>query len=150
MKAYIINNPQLQSVSERINGLLMLLACWLMWIYLLFPLFTLSGWLLGDKKLVKEMRWFGGYKSLLQLMEIYVATLAVIAVLWIIWVLYHSLREQIILTAASHTVNDTELCSFYQVDSNELSDARQANAITVYFDAHGQILHLEPHEPRST
>ncbi|MCX7087708.1 MAG: poly-beta-1,6-N-acetyl-D-glucosamine biosynthesis protein PgaD [Methylococcales bacterium] len=144
MKAYIINNPQLQTLGKRISGLLVLVTCWLMWIYLLFPLFTLSGWLMGDKKLVTEMRWFGGYKSLLQLLEIYGMTLLVIAMLWVCWVLYHSLRKQAVIPAANILVNDTDLCAFYKVNNDELQHCRQASAITVYFDEHGQITRLEP------
>ncbi|MFI3185270.1 MAG: poly-beta-1,6-N-acetyl-D-glucosamine biosynthesis protein PgaD, partial [Methylococcaceae bacterium] len=81
MKDYIINTPQLQSLKKRISALFVWAICWVMWIYLLIPLVTLSSWVLGDKKMINEMRWFGGYKSLLELMEIYVATLLVMVAL---------------------------------------------------------------------
>ena len=73
MKDYIINAPQLQTVRKRISAVFVWLLCWVMWIYLLIPLVALSNWVMGDKKMINEMRWFGGYKSLLELMEIYMA-----------------------------------------------------------------------------
>ncbi len=144
MNTYIINNPTLQSLHKRINGLIVWVLCWLMWIYLLLPLLTLSGWLLGDKKLATEMRWFGGYKRLLQLLEIYLITLLVIVVLWLGWVLYHALRPQKLIAAASKTVKDHDLCDFYQVKTSELLPCRRAFLVTVYFNDQGEITQLEP------
>lgn len=144
MNEYIINAPQLQSLHKRINGMLVWAVGWLMWIYLLIPLITLSSWLLGDHTLANEMRWFGGYKSLLELLEIYFITLLVLAVLWLCWVGYHSLRKQTLLPAANKKVNDSDLCAFYQVESDELQQCRYSQLTTVYFDDHGQIILLEP------
>ncbi len=144
MKEYIINAPQLQSLKKRISALFVWLVCWVMWIYLLIPLVTLSSWLLGDKKVINQMRWFGGYKSLLGLMQIYFATLLVMVALWLCWVFYRSLRTRAVLRAAGKVVNDTELCAFYQVKTDELQPCRDAAMITVYFDDHGHIVHLDP------
>jgi poly-beta-1,6-N-acetyl-D-glucosamine biosynthesis protein PgaD len=144
MKDYIINAPQLQSLKKRAGALFVWAVCWVMWIYLLVPLFTLSSWVLGDKKMINEMRWFGGYKSLLELMEIYVVTLLVMVVLWLCWVFYRTLRSRVILPAANKVVNDMELCAFYQVKADELQQCRNASMITVYFDDNGHIVHLNP------
>lgn len=148
MKEYIINAPQLQSLRKRISALLVWAVCWIMWIYLLVPLFTLSSWVLGDKSMINEMRWFGGYKSLLELMEIYVVTLLVMAALWLCWVLYRKVRSRVMHPLAHKVVNDAELCAFYQVKTGELQQCRDATMITVYFDDHGHIVHLEPHISR--
>lgn len=145
MKEYIINAPQLQSLRKRISALLVWVVCWIMWIYLLVPLVTLSSWVLGDKNMINEMRWFGGYKSLLELMEIYVVTLLVMAALWLCWVLYRTLRSRVMHPSAHKVVNDAELCAFYQVKTGELQQCRNATMITVYFDDHGHIVHLDPH-----
>ncbi len=144
MNEYIINLPQLQSLQKRISGLIVWAVCWLMWIYLLIPLITLSSWLLGDNTLANEMRWFGGYKSLLELLEIYFVTLLALALLWLCWVGFHALRKQAIHPAAYKMVNDVDLCAFYQVQMDELQQCRDAQLTTVYFDDHGQIIHLEP------
>jgi len=144
MKDYIINAPQLQSLKKRAGALFVWVVCWVMWIYLLVPLFTLSSWVLGDKKMINEMRWFGGYKSLLELMEIYVVTLLVMLALWLCWIFYRTLRSRVILPAANKVVNDMELCAFYQVKADELQQCRNASMITVYFDGNGHIVHLNP------
>ncbi len=145
MKQYIINTPQLQSLQKRVGALFAWAVCWVMWIYLLVPLVTLSSWVLGDKKMINEMRWFGGYKSLLELMQIYVVTLLAMVTLWLWWISYRMLRSRVMPLAAGKIVNDTELCTFYQVKSDELQQCRDAAMITVYFDDHGHIVHLEPH-----
>lgn len=145
MKEYIINAPQLQSLQKRVGALFAWAICWVMWIYLLIPLVTLSSWVLGDRKLINEMRWFGGYKSLLELMQIYIVTLLVMAALWLSWVFYRMLRSRAILLPVGKIVSDTELCEFYQVKAGELQQCRNAAMITVYFDDHGHIVHLDPH-----
>jgi biofilm PGA synthesis protein PgaD len=145
MKDYIINAPQLQSLQKRLGALFAWAVCWVMWIYLLVPLVTLSSWLLGDKKMINQMRWFGGYKSLLELMQIYFVTLLIMVALWLCWIFYRSLRGRAILPSAHKIVSDTELRAFYQVKTDELHSCRNAPMITVYFDNHGHIVHLDPH-----
>jgi len=145
MKEYIINAPQLQSLQKRAGALFVWAVCWVMWVYLLIPLVTLSSWVLGDRKMINEMRWFGGYKSLLELMQIYVVTLLVMVGLWLCWISYRKFRSRAMLPSAHKIVNDTELCAFYQVKVDELQQCRNMPMITVYFDDHGHIVHLDPH-----
>ena len=145
MKGYIINAPQLQSLQKRAGALFVWIICWVMWIYLLVPLVTLSSWLLGDRKMINQMRWFGGYKSLLELMQIYFVTLLVMSSLWLGWIFYRSFRRRAIPPSALKRVDDSELCAFYQVNADELQECRKASMITVYFDNHGHIVHLDPH-----
>jgi poly-beta-1,6-N-acetyl-D-glucosamine biosynthesis protein PgaD len=144
MKEYIINAPQLQSVKKRIGAVFVWAICWVMWIYLLIPLVTLSSWVLGDKKMINEMRWFGGYKSLLELMEIYIVTLLIMIALWLCWIIYCFLRRRTELPSAHKIVSDQELCEFYQVQAEQLKTGRKAAMITVYFDDHGHIVQLDP------
>ncbi len=145
MKDYIINAPQLQSLQKRAGALFAWAICWVMWIYLLVPLVTLSSWVLGDKQMINEMRWFGGYKSLLELMEIYIITLLVMLALWLVWICYRRLRSRALLLSAHKIVTDTELCAFYQVKADELQQCRNVSMISVYFDDHGHIVQLDPH-----
>ncbi len=148
MKGYIINAPHLQSLQKRLGALFVWAICWVMWIYLLVPLVTLCSWVLGDKKMINQMRWFGGYKSLLELMGIYGAALLIMATLWLGWIFCRALRKRSILPSAQKKVNDTELCAFYQVKADELQQCRTASMITVFYDEHGHIVHLEPHIDR--
>ncbi len=143
MNHFIINTPQLQSPSKRVGAFFVWILCWLMWCYLLLPLFTLAGWLMGNHSFTDEMRWFGGYKSLLQLLQIYALTLAALVGLWLSWVIYHFLRQPALIAAASHVVTDAEMCAFYQVTPTAVQSCRQAQEITVYFDAHGHITELQ-------
>lgn len=145
MKDYIINAPQLQSLKKRLGALFVWIVCWVMWVYLLIPLVTLGSWVLGDKKMINEMRWFGGYKSLLELMQIYFATLLVMVVLWFFWIVYRFLWSRAVLPSSHEMVSDQKLCAFYQVKIDDLLQSRNAAMVTVYFDDHGHITQLDPH-----
>ena len=147
MKEYIINAPQLQTLRKRVSALFVWAVCWVMWIYLLFPLVALSNWIMGDRKMINEMRWFGGYKSLLELMQIYFVTLLIMVMLWLCWIFYRTLRSKTILPSAHKVVNDAELCAFYHVKADELKQCRNASMVTVYFDDNGLILSLHPISP---
>ncbi len=144
MKEYIINAPQLQSIQKRVGALFVWFICWIMWVYLLIPLVTLGSWVLGDRKFINEMRWFGGYKSLLELMEIYCVTLLVMIALWLCWVSFRILKSKVLRPAAHKIVTDGELCEFYQVKMPDLQKSRNSRMVTVYFDEHGHIIQLEP------
>jgi poly-beta-1,6-N-acetyl-D-glucosamine biosynthesis protein PgaD len=143
MKAYIINAPQLQSIQKRLGGFFSWLLCWAMWIYLLVPLVTLTSWVLGDKKMINEMRWFGGYKSLLELLQIYLISLLVMAGLWLIWIIYRSLLTRVVKKRPYPTVSNADLCEFFQVNQRELQNCQEAQLMTVFYDEQGHIVQLE-------
>jgi poly-beta-1,6-N-acetyl-D-glucosamine biosynthesis protein PgaD len=143
MKDYIINAPQLQSVSKRISGIGIAVICWIMWGYLLYPIITLINWLRGDYNVINEMRWFGGYKSLLDLMEIYVGTLIILGIVWLVWVFLRKMRTKRILPAAKNVVTNEEIAFFYHVDKTRLGYFQQQQNVTVLFDETGQIIGLE-------
>jgi len=143
MKQYIINTPNLQSSSKRLSSFVVTVICWVMWGYLLYPIITVINWLRGDYDVINEMRWFGGYKSLLELLEIYVGTLIVLGVVWIAWILLRKLRHQRILPAAKKVVTDTEIAAFYNVEVEKIHRFREQQNVTVFFDADGQIIDLK-------
>ncbi len=145
MKDYIINAPQLQTVRKRISALFVWLLCWVMWVYLLIPLVALSNWVMGDRKMINEMRWFGGYKSLLELMEIYMAALVIMTLLWLCWIFARALHSKDLLPAAQKVINDQDLCEFYNVEADALQQCKHSKLMTVYFDEQGHIASLDPH-----
>ena len=114
-----------------------------MWIYLLVPLVTLTSWVLGDKKMINEMRWFGGYKSLLELLQIYLISLLVMAGLWLIWIIYRSLLTRVVKKRPYPTVSNADLCEFFQVNQRELQNCQEAQLMTVFYDEQGHIVQLE-------
>lgn len=143
MREIIINQPHLQSFRQRLGSMFLSALSWLLWLYFLLPLFTLGGWLLGVKSLSDEIRWFGGYKTLLQLLQMYGSIIAVIAVGWTVWSLclswVHAIRHKRTLPP----VDDRQLCEAYQVDLDDLHAARAQQKVTVHFDGHAVITQLE-------
>lgn len=143
MSELIINVPHLQSYKQRFGSFVVALTCWLLWLYFLIPIVTLGGWLLGLRKLSKEIRWFGGYKSLMDLMELYGETILVIVVLWLCWSLFTSFRRSAAATSYPPPVSSAALCQHFAVDADELAHCQASQRITVNFDEHGHIVHMQ-------
>ena len=139
----IIDLPHLQSFTQRVGSLIVGIACWLLWIYFLVPIVTLAGWLMGVRKFSHEIRWFGGYKSLVGLMELYADTVVIIAVFWLLWTVFTSLRP---------VLKHQPLNSFEQVQAEtqfiesgvSLSALCFSSSVTVSFDDHGHITGISP------
>lgn len=143
MSDLIINVPHLQSFQQRFGSLVVSVTCWLLWLYFLVPVLTLSGWLMGVRKLSKEIRWFGGYKSLMDLLELYGETILIIVVVWLCWTLATSLRRSAPKQQPA-PVSKAELCQYFAVADAELDHCQASQCITVHFDDHGHIVQMEP------
>ncbi|WP_054773570.1 poly-beta-1,6-N-acetyl-D-glucosamine biosynthesis protein PgaD, partial [Methylogaea oryzae] len=142
MSDLIINVPHLQTFQQRFGAFVVTVTCWLLWLYFLVPIVTLSGWLMGLRQLAKEIRWFGGYKSLMELMELYGEAVLVIVALWLCWTLLTSLRRSP-PGQQPPPVGKAELCQAYAVAPADLDRCQNAQRITVHFDDHGHIVQME-------
>lgn len=143
MKEYIINIPHLQSLTKRLSNKVITVMCWLMWAYLLLPAVILVKWLGGDAKVLKEMHWFGGQKSLLELLQIYAGTLVLLAIAWLVWIIGHRYCTDHWRPAPAKNVTDEDLCEFYHVDAQQLQQCRKQQRVTAFFDEYGKIINLE-------
>lgn len=143
MKDIIINQPHLQSLQQKIGSWFLSFLSWLLWLYFLLPLFTLGGWLLGVKNLADEIRWFGGYKTLLELLELYGEIIVVIAILWLLWSLYLSWLHAGVSPVTQTQVSDQQLCVVFQLNAELLQQAKEGKKLTVHFDEHALITTID-------
>lgn len=143
MKDIIINQPHLQSIQQKIGSWFLSFFSWLLWLYFLLPLFTLGGWLLGVKNLADEIRWFGGYKTLLELLELYGEIIVLIAVLWLLWSLYLSWLHAGISPLSQTQVSDLQLCTVFQLKAEQLQQAKKSKTLTVHFDEQALITSID-------
>lgn len=143
MKDIIINQPQLQSFGQKCGSALMSGLSWLLWLYFLWPLFTLGAWLMGLKSLSDEIRWFGGYKTLLELLQLYGEIVGVIALIWLIWTVYLSWLHSSVAPKRTAAVTDQQLAVAFKVDRERLASARASRKVTVYFDQQAVITGIE-------
>lgn len=143
MKDIIINQPHLQSLQQRLGSWFLSGMSWLLWLYFLLPLFTLAGWLLGVKSWADEIRWFGGYKTLLELLQMYAGIIVLISLVWLTWTFLLSWIHASIRPQQKPAVTDKELAETFAVNADELSSARKANKLNVYFDDHAQIVAMD-------
>jgi biofilm PGA synthesis protein PgaD len=146
MRDIIINRPELQSFRQKCSSVFLSSLSWLLWLYFLIPLFTLGGWLLGVKNLSDEIRWFGGYKTLLELLTLYGEIIVLIAILWMVWALLMFSLHGGEKPDEVEAVSDIELCSTFNLELAILEKARAAKMITVYFDDHALITALDSHD----
>ncbi|WP_150046033.1 MULTISPECIES: poly-beta-1,6-N-acetyl-D-glucosamine biosynthesis protein PgaD [Methylomonas] len=143
MKHVIIDQPHLQSAQQKLGSKLLALTSWLLWLYFLLPLFTLGGWLLGVKSLSDEIRWFGGYKTLLELLGMYCAIIVAIGLAWLLWSFFLSWLHASIRPQPHTQVSDADLSARFRVADAELKQARQAELVTVHFNEYAEIARLE-------
>jgi len=147
MKDIIINQPQLQSLQQRLGSWFLSGMSWLLWLYFLLPLFTLAGWLLGVKSWADEIRWFGGYKTLLELLQTYVGIIVLIFLVWLVWTCLLSWIHASIRPKQKPAVTDKELAETFAVKVDKLGLARKSNKLNVYFDEHAQIIVIDTLKP---
>lgn len=140
MRELIINKPELQTLSQKIGSKFVAVLSWLLWVYFLFPLFTLGGWLLGLKNLSDEIRWFGGYKTLLELLQMYGLIILGIGLFWLCWTTLLSLRKERKIPEEKVHVSDAQLCERFAIAVSQLQQGRQAKVVTVSFDQAGHII----------
>ena len=143
MKDIIINQPHLQSLRQKIGSGFLAVMSWLLWLYFLAPLFTLGGWLMGVKSLSDEIRWFGGYKTLLQLLQMYGEIILIIALAWLIWTFFLSWLHASIKPQPHVQLNDQDMALNFGVDIKPLTEARSLQKITVHFNEKADITMLD-------
>ena len=139
MKEIIINRPELQSLRQRLGSWFIAVLSWTLWLYFLLPLFTLGGWLLGVKEWSDEIRWFGGYKSLLDLLILYVSIIGVIGLIWLFWSFCLSWLHTHRTLKTRSAIDTQQLATAFNVDESSLTEARQQQKLTVYFDENAGI-----------
>ncbi len=144
MRDIIINRPDLQSFRQRLGSFFIGVLSWTLWLYFLLPLFTLGGWLMGVKSLSDEIRWFGGYTSLLDLLILYAFIVGCIAIVWLIWSFCLSWIHARRPCKALIPVNVDDLAERFHLNSEILQQAKSFKTVTVHFDAHAEITLLEP------
>ncbi|OQW79839.1 MAG: poly-beta-1,6-N-acetyl-D-glucosamine biosynthesis protein PgaD [Proteobacteria bacterium ST_bin11] len=143
MKDIIINQPHLQSFQQKCGSVFMSLLSWVLWLYFLWPLFTLGGWLMGLKSLSDDIRWFGGYKTLLELLQLYGEIVMVIAGIWLFWTIYLSWLHARVSPKRTAPVTDRQLAVAFRVGEDMLAVARASKKVTVHFNTHAVITDID-------
>lgn len=143
MRDIIINRPDLQTFQQRLGSLFIGVLSWILWLYFLLPLFTLGGWLMGVKSLSDEIRWFGGYTSLLDLLILYGMIVGGIAIVWLVWSFCLSWLHSRVAIKKTATVGVSDLAVRFNMAETSLIQAKSFQLVTVYFDEHANITNLD-------
>jgi biofilm PGA synthesis protein PgaD len=146
----VIESSHLQSRGQRIAAFFLGLAGWLMWAYLLFPLLTLTCWLLKKNVCAVWVNYSGGYPGLRDMLIVYGQTVLALALIWIFWGVYNGVRRELRNRQAKPDalmpLDVKELSQFFNVDKHMLARSRHSAYTTVHFDAEGKLTALESRE----
>lgn len=140
MKDIIINQPHLQSFQQKCGSVFLSALSWVLWLYFLLPLFTLGGWLMGVKNLSDEIRWFGGYKTLLELLQLYGEIVVIIAIIWLVWSFCITWLHTGGAPKAAARVGEEQLCEAFKIELDCLLKAKVSQKVTVHFDENAAII----------
>lgn len=143
----IIELPHLQTLSQRVGSWFVSLACWSLWIYFLIPLVSLGGWLMGVRKFSAEVRWFGGYKSLIELLELYGYTILAILLIWTAWTFIRPFLKTSPPTRLKSS-DKQALRAHLAQDPSDIANAQSIRNLTVHFDDQGIIKTTHPLEAK--
>jgi poly-beta-1,6-N-acetyl-D-glucosamine biosynthesis protein PgaD len=146
----VIESSHLQSPRQRIVAFFLTLIGWLMWAYLLFPLFALTCWLLKKNFCAVWVSYSGGYPELRDMLSVYGQTLIALALLWVFWGVYNGVRRELrnrkAKPEALAPLDVKDLSLFFGVDRNVLARSRHSVFVTVHFDRDGRLTGLESRE----
>jgi poly-beta-1,6-N-acetyl-D-glucosamine biosynthesis protein PgaD len=140
----VINAPHLQTWKQRLSAIVLNVLGWLLWCYLFFPLLSLTCWFLDYQQCSQWVDLSGGYRSVREMLLIYLGTIAGMIWLWLAWVAYNIVkRKRRQVTAPIPTVSLEELCNTFNVLDKELRDCQESRFAVVHFDQSGHIIGLE-------
>jgi biofilm PGA synthesis protein PgaD len=146
----VIESSHLQSHGQRLIAFILALVGWLMWAYLLFPLFALTCWLLEKHFCAVWVSYSGGYPGLRDMLSVYGQTLLALTFMWVFWGVYNGVRRELrnrkAKPEAVTPLGVKELGQFFGVDKNMLARSRHSAFTTVHFDAEGKLTRLESRE----
>ncbi|QFY43887.1 poly-beta-1,6-N-acetyl-D-glucosamine biosynthesis protein PgaD [Candidatus Methylospira mobilis] len=150
MTQLVIESSHLQSSGQRVVAFILMLAGWLMWAYLLFPLLALSCWLLQKNFCAVWVSYSGGYPELRDMLSVYGQTLLALALMWVFWGVYNGVRRELrkrkTKPEAAAALEVKELSRFFGVDRDVLARSRNSAYTTVHFDKDGKLVGLECRE----
>lgn len=148
MSDLIISAPHLQTLRQRFASTLVTLVFWVFWFYLWLPLLTLAGWLMGIDMMYFQMIELSGYRSLLNRMSEFSATVATLGMSLAGWAFYNFFRFRgVDRRRPGKLVSDEELCAVFNVNIKLLTASRNSSFIAVQISDAGEIEGLSPERP---
>ena len=139
----IIDAPHLQTTPKRWVATILYWVGWLLWGYLLFPLFEIGCWALIVRHCSQWWVMSGGYQNLMEVLSSYLEMVAILALVWITWVGYNSLRFQSTPKIfPSPSITRAELSLMFNVSELALQAAQESCFVVVNYDHQGQIVSL--------
>ena len=142
----VIDAPDLQSPTQRLNTAVLLGMGWLSWAYFSFPFVELCGWFLNIHICSVWVDLSGGYASLRHLLGIYALTIVGWLAVWGLWSLYRDARlarRSRETTASAPLVDLATLCEDFGVEPERVAQCRTSHVTTVHFDGDGRIIGME-------
>lgn len=136
----IIENPALQSPTQRYGWGMVTFVFWMIYIYLWIPLVTLLAWWVGAKLFNIHFIQLQGYIGLMGKLGLYLMIIFMLSALLIGWASVERLRfkdKQRRLGRPNVAVSD--IAKKYNMQENQLLALREKKSMVVYFSEKGTI-----------
>ncbi|SPL72024.1 poly-beta-1,6-N-acetyl-D-glucosamine biosynthesis protein PgaD [Acinetobacter stercoris] len=132
-------------VKHKSVGYSLMFAGWLIWFWLLIPLFTLFLWWFEGKTIYQQIVVQAGPYSELSLINMVVMIIIFISCLFI-WATYNWVRfygnDR---RTAPPEVTDQQMANSFDLRVNDLQNLHKAKNITLFYNTHGKLEHFDIH-----
>lgn len=144
----IIEKPQAQDKTQRFAQGTITAAFWFLFLYLLRPVFTLIGWIVGAVIFSREMVGYGGFDGLWTSLLWYLLVIVVMAVVLRSWACYNYKRFGV-RDKRRNTIPAVPLekvAAFNQVGPGDLCCWQKASWLFISHDEQGRICQVQYRE----
>jgi poly-beta-1,6-N-acetyl-D-glucosamine biosynthesis protein PgaD len=141
MKKLIIERPDAQTKKQRLSQNFFTILFWLLFIYLIRPFLSLFAWFLGFEVFHNVMFEKEGYRSLLELLGIYLLVIILIGIIIRLWSLYnlnrYGRKNKRKIPPLSLSLDRT--AQFFAITPETLQSWRGSRRIVLGFDESGKV-----------
>ncbi|MDA3878313.1 MAG: poly-beta-1,6-N-acetyl-D-glucosamine biosynthesis protein PgaD [Halothiobacillus sp.] len=138
----IIHRPDLVTATKKGSLALIAAVGWLVWLYMITPLFALLAWWFGYQRL--DAFVLSDPVRTLQTLIIYAMIIAAGGIMFILWAVYNWLRfRDHDRRGAAPPATPAAMGEAFAIPTQLVLDAQAGKILAFSFDDHGQIIGIE-------
>lgn len=139
----IIDDPELEGKHKHAWSAVTV-GLWLLYVYLLLPLFTLIAWWLGYDMFHKQMIINDGLTTLRNVLTLYFVIIFISIGALVGWARVEQARFKNKTRRSNNLITNSEATAeYFKVPQHLLEKAKKAKIITVQFDRDGKVMALK-------
>ncbi len=140
----IIENPSLQSLSQRYGWFSVTFLFWLIYVYLWLPLLSLFAWWLGYKTFIHHMIELNGQVGFFNVLGFYLVVITSLTISLVGWARLELMRfRDKSQRLKPEPISVKDAADFYHLDVATLKLLQENRNVTIHFDENGNIKRFE-------